>query len=49
MWRLGVDNRIKHSKEVVNQLDTVQETNYFKVLASQNKPVFRGTSHQYRI
>jgi len=42
MWRLNADNRIKHSKEAVKQLNTVQETDYFKALASQNKPVLEG-------
>lgn len=42
MWRLNVDNRIKHGKEAVKQLNTIQETDYFKAFASQNKPVLRG-------
>jgi len=42
MWRLNVDNRIKHGKEAVKQANTVQETDHFKALTSQNKLVPRG-------
>lgn len=37
-----MDNRIKHGKEAVKQPNAVQETDHFKALASQNKPVLRG-------